>query len=304
MADAPVPPAVPDPQAQGPEERPRRRRGHSINRLIPNILTLMALSAGVTSIRFALNGQWQEAVIAIVVAAVLDGLDGRIARALGASSRFGAELDSLSDFVAFGVAPGLVVYLWSLNEAQGLGWAITLLYAVCCALRLARFNTQLDTPEAHRAPWRGLFFVGVPAPAGAGLALLPMIFWLQFESDALAHPLLTGATLFVVAALMASTLPTFSFKRARVPGRRVALVLLAAGFILAFLLSTPWITLGCVGLLYAASIPMAILVFRDKARREALLADLEGLIEEEDEDAPEPPSEQRRQGRQGGEKDA
>ena len=129
--------------------RPRRRLGaQSINRLIPNSLTLLALCAGVTAMRFAIEGLWERAVIAIVVAAVLDGLDGRIARALGATSRFGAELDSLSDFVCFGVAPAVVVYMWSLQEAGGFGWALSLLFAVCCGLRLARFNVALDTKES------------------------------------------------------------------------------------------------------------------------------------------------------------
>ena len=242
--------------------RPRRRLGaQSINRLIPNSLTLLALCAGITAMRFAIEGQWDRAVIAIVVSAVLDGLDGRIARALGATSRFGAELDSLSDFVCFGVAPAVVVYMWSLQDAGGLGWAICLLFAVCCGLRLARFNVALDSKETM-PPWTRDFFVGVPAPAGGGLALMPLIFGLQFEEAFFASPWLNGVMLASVAALMVSRLPTFAFKRLKVPGRHVVLVLLAVGAFAAFLISTPWVTLGATGLAYLASIPYSRLTYQ------------------------------------------
>ena len=239
--------------------------GQSFNRLIPNILTLLALCAGVTAMRYALEGAWERAVIAVLVAAVLDGLDGRIARALQATSRFGAELDSLSDVVCFGVAPAMVIYLWSLHDARGLGWALALLFAVCCALRLARFNTGLDAMEQKPA-WARNYFVGVPAPAAAGLALLPLVFWLQFEGDFLADPLVTGPVLLGVSALMVSQIPTFAFKQLKVPGRYVVFALLAAGTSIALLISEPWVTLGAVGLAYLASIPYAILIFRRRQR--------------------------------------
>lgn len=246
--------------------RPRRRLGaQSINRLIPNSLTLLALCAGITAMRFAIEGQWDRAVIAIVVAAVLDGLDGRIARALGATSRFGAELDSLSDFICFGVAPAVVVYMWSLQDAGGLGWAISLLFAVCCGLRLARFNVALDSKESM-PPWTGDYFVGVPAPAGGGLALMPLIFGLQFEESFFASPWLNGIMLAGVAGLMVSRLPTFAFKRLRVPGRHVVLALLAVGAFAAFLISTPWVTLGATGLAYMASIPYARHTYQRRRR--------------------------------------
>jgi len=237
--------------------RPRRRLGaQSVNRLIPNSLTLLALCAGITAMRFAIEGQWDRAVIAIVVAAVLDGLDGRIARALGATSHFGAELDSLSDFVCFGVAPAFVVYMWSLQELGGLGWALSLLFAVCCGLRLARFNVALDSKESM-PPWTRDYFVGVPAPAGGGLAIMPLIFGLQFEHAFFASPWLNGLMLAGVAGLMVSRIPTFAFKRLRVPGRHVVLALLAVGAFAAFLISTPWVTLGFTGLAYLASVPYA-----------------------------------------------
>lgn len=242
--------------------RPRPRLGaQSINRLIPNSLTLLALCVGVTAMRFAIEGLWDRAVIAIVVAAVLDGLDGRIARALGATSRFGAELDSLSDFVCFGVAPAVVVYMWSLQDAGGLGWALSLLFAVCCGLRLARFNVALDSRETM-PPWTRDYFVGVPAPAGGGLAIMPLIFGLQFEHAVFASPWLNGVVLAGTAALMVSRLPTFAFKRIKVPGRHVVLALLAVGAFAAFLISTPWVTLGMTGIAYLASIPYARLAYQ------------------------------------------
>ncbi len=242
--------------------RPRRRLGAlSINRLIPNSLTLLALCAGITAMRFAIEGQWDRAVIAIVVAAVLDGLDGRIARALGATSRFGAELDSLSDFVCFGVAPAVAVYMWSLQELGGLGWALSLLFAVCCGLRLARFNVALDSKE-NMPPWTRDYFVGVPAPAGGGLAIMPLIFGLQFEHSFFASPWLNGVMMAGTAGLMVSRLPTFAFKRLKVPGRNVVPVLLAVGAFAAFLISTPWVTLGVTGIVYLASIPYARVVYQ------------------------------------------
>ncbi len=260
--------------------RPRRRLGaHSINRLIPNSLTLLALCAGITAMRFAIEGLWDRAVIAIVVAAVLDGLDGRIARALGATSRFGAELDSLSDFVCFGVAPAVVVYMWSLQEFGGLGWAISLLFAVCCGLRLARFNVALDSKEIM-PPWTRDFFVGVPAPAGGGLAIMPLIFGLQFEHGFFASPWLNGLMLAGVAGLMVSRVPTFAFKRLQVPGRHVVLALLAVGAFAAFLISTPWVTLGVSGLAYLASIPYAHHAYQHRRR----LGDARGENGELDED--------------------
>ena len=255
----------------------RRRGGQSLNRLIPNILTLLALCAGVTAMRYGLDGKWERAVIAVMVAGILDGLDGRIARALGATSRFGAELDSLSDFVSFGVAPGFVIYLWSLQDAGGLGWALALLFAVCCALRLARFNTRLDAADTKPA-WAKNYFEGVPAPGGAGLALLPMVFSLQFGGDFFSSPGVTGFTLIAVSALMISQIPTPAFKRVKVPARYVVFVLLAVGAGAAFLISTPWATLAVVGLMYLVSIPYAAVVYRRKA--------LEDPSSGNDEDAP------------------
>jgi CDP-diacylglycerol--serine O-phosphatidyltransferase len=154
-------------------KRRSRPKGQSINMLIPNILTTLALCAGMTAIRFAVLAKWEAAVIALIVAAIFDALDGRIARLLGGTSRFGAELDSLSDFVSFGVAPAVMIYLWTMHAAGGLGWALALLFSVCCALRLARFNIKAG--ESDLPPWAFNYFTGVPTPAGAGMVILPML---------------------------------------------------------------------------------------------------------------------------------
>ncbi|MDH3595192.1 MAG: CDP-diacylglycerol--serine O-phosphatidyltransferase [Rhodospirillales bacterium] len=263
------------------EMQPRGRlRGHSLNRLIPNILTILALCAGITAMRFGIQGGWEHAVIAIVVAAVLDGLDGRIARALGASSRFGAELDSLSDFVAFGVAPAFLVYLWSLQTAGGFGWALALLFAVCCALRLARFNTTLES-EVPEPAWAKNFFVGVPAPLGGLLALIPMIVGLETESEVFASPVINGLVIAGISALMVSRVPTIAIKQAKVPARYVVFVLLGVGAFAAFLISTPWVTLAVSAVVYLASIPYTVVLYRRLERRHPSEA-LEEIEEEEE----------------------
>src|SRR6266852_3254145 len=186
----------------------------SLNRLIPNILTLLALCAGMTAIRLALAGKFESAAAAIIIAGVLDGIDGRIARLLKGTSPFGAQLDSLSDFVSFGVAPAVLLYIWTMATLQSLGWVIVLLFGVCCALRLARFNTQIG---AELPPYAYNFFTGVPAPAAAGLAILPMLAQFEFDWDGFRTPLLSAFVLAAVAVLMVSRVPTFSLKRVQVP---------------------------------------------------------------------------------------
>jgi CDP-diacylglycerol--serine O-phosphatidyltransferase len=234
--------------------QPKLRR-QSINRLIPNILTMLALCAGLTAMRFALEQRYQHAVVALVIAAVLDGLDGRIARLIGATSKFGAELDSLSDFVCFGVAPALVMYLWVMNHGGGFGWSVVLLFAVCMALRLARFNTALD--DDTKPAWTYNYFTGVPAPAGAGLVILPLIASFELGRERFDHPWLIGLWIIGVAALLVSRLPTFAFKRLRVQHWMVLPILLLVGTIAAGLAAEPWLTLLAVGIVYAVSIPVA-----------------------------------------------
>jgi CDP-diacylglycerol---serine O-phosphatidyltransferase len=241
------------PQIRG--MRVRRIQELPFNRLVPNVLTLLALCAGMTAIRFALNGNFQAAVYAIIVAGILDGLDGRVARLLKVTSSFGAELDSLSDFISFGVAPALVLYLWTMSALHGFGWAIVLFYAVCCALRLARFNTQLN---AEPAPHLAGFFTGVPAPAGAGLVLMPMFVGFEWGDWIVRSPYLNAVWIAGSAALMISTLPTFSLKKFSIPHRFVVPTLLCIGLLAAFATTAPWPTLTLVGFLYLGSIPLTI----------------------------------------------
>jgi len=246
---------------------PTRRgplHGFSINRLIPNILTLAALCSGLTAIRFALQGEMRLAVIAIIVAAIFDALDGRVARRLGVTSRFGAELDSLSDFLCFGVSPALVLYLASLRDGGALGWVVTLMFPICSALRLARFNTALvsDTPPPA---WTGSYFTGVPAPAGALLALIPLMVSFEIEAAWPRHALVVGTVLVIVGGLMVSRLPTYSFKKGRVPRQFVLPLLLGAALVMGVLASAPWIAGSLIGLAYVSLIPFSWLAYRRQA---------------------------------------
>ncbi|HML10009.1 MAG TPA: CDP-diacylglycerol--serine O-phosphatidyltransferase [Stellaceae bacterium] len=233
----------------------RRIQQFSVNRMVPNILTLLALCAGMTAIRFALNGNFQGAVYAILVAGVLDGLDGRVARLLKATSHFGAELDSLSDFISFGVAPATVLYLWTMSALNSVGWAIVLLYAVCCALRLARFNTQL---AAEPAPATAGFFTGVPAPGGAGLVLMPLYASFEWGDWLVRSPYVSAVWIAGVAFLMVSRIPTLSLKKFHVPHDYVMPTLLGVGLLAAFATTAPWPTLVFVGLLYLGTIPLTV----------------------------------------------
>ncbi|HVO02862.1 MAG TPA: phosphatidylcholine/phosphatidylserine synthase [Candidatus Cybelea sp.] len=240
--------------------RRNRLRDHSINRLIPNMLTLIALCAGLTSIRFALLEEWEHAVLAILFAAVFDALDGRIARLLDSSSKFGAELDSLSDFVSFGVGPSVMLFMWSMHDVRGAGWALVLLFSAGMALRLARFNTKLD--NADLPAWTSRFFTGVPAPAGAGLVLLPLMAWLEFHAEFFRSPLLVGPVMLVVAGLLVSRIPTFSFKRMKITQRLVLPTMVVVAVLTALALALPWATLMLVMLMYLGSIPLSIAAHR------------------------------------------
>ena len=247
----------------------RRRRLKSLpfNKMIPNILTLAALCAGLTAIRLGLNGKWEHAVLAIMVAAVLDGLDGRIARILKGASKFGAELDSLADFVSFGVVPALLLYLWSMQDAGRFGWVLVLLFAVCCVLRLARFNTFLEDPD--RPAWASNYFTGVPAPMGAALVLLPMILSFQFNTEIFRSPAVVSVVLVAVSALLVSRIPTLSFKKFKVPSRWVLPMMLGVGFYVAMLFNAPWMTFAATLLAYLVGIPFGIRSYRRMAARTA-----------------------------------
>lgn len=235
--------------------------------MIPNGITALALCMGLTGVSLAIRGNWDRALGAIILAAVLDGLDGRIARLLRAQSRFGAELDSLSDNIAFGTAPALILFLWSLQAEPRFGWLAALALAVCCALRLARFNARIDAAEQpHKSAG---FNTGVPAPAGAGLAFVPIYLWLISGN---AHfrewPGVMAWTLFI-AALMISSLPTYSWASIRIRPAWRLFALAGIALFGASLIVAPWVTLLALALLYLVMIPFALASYARVKRRRA-----------------------------------
>ncbi len=242
-------------------KRRRRLHGFSINRLIPNAITLMAMCSGLSAIRFALEKDWQLAVAGIVLAMVLDGLDGPVARLMKGTSEFGAQLDSLADFVNFGVTPAIVIYLWAMDGSGGLAWAVSLFFAICCGMRLARFNTGLL--DENPPPWATKFFTGIPAPCGAGLILLPLALSFELGDEFFRTPILNGVMLILVGALFVSTIPTYSSKRIRIPRRYVGLVLLGVAICIMLLVSTPWVSLSIAGIGYLVSIILAQFSYRN-----------------------------------------
>lgn len=228
-------------------------------KLIPNILTISALCIGCTSIRFALDAKWEQAAFCIVIAAILDGIDGRVARFLNATSTFGAELDSLCDFINFGLSPVLITYLWIFNQysIKLISWGVVLFFATATALRLARFNTMAFSPLEDKTFSK--FNIGIPSPAGALLAILPLINELEMKDytgfSFHAHPLMIGLYQSIVAFLMVSTVPTFSPKNISIQPKRMGIVLIfvAANLIMIFLHT--WVMLPIYGLIYLLSIP-------------------------------------------------
>ncbi|MFC0218394.1 CDP-diacylglycerol--serine O-phosphatidyltransferase [Pseudochelatococcus lubricantis] len=259
------PPFVPDP------EEPRRRRFRPIplRLLAPNLITLLALCLGLTAIRMAIEGRLDLAVFSIAVAAVLDGADGRVARYLKGTSRFGAELDSLSDFVNFGVAPALLLYTFILDELKSLGWIAAIVYAIAAALRLARFNVMLDDPS--RPEWQKNYFVGMAAPAGALTVLLPVyLHFIVWPVGELAAPVVAVYTVFI-GLLMVSRMPTFSGKAL---GQRIARDMVLPLFVLfvlftALLVSFPFHVLALATVAYLVSLPLGVTRHRARAREEA-----------------------------------
>lgn len=260
-----------------------RLKGPSLNHLLPNVLTVLALCSGLTAIRFAMMERWEQAVVCIVIAAIFDALDGRIARLLNGQSKFGAELDSLSDVISFGVAPAFMMYLWALHGAGSLGWIAAMAYAVCAALRLARFNAKLG--DVDLPPWAFNYFTGIPAPAGAGLAVLPMVFGFELGQPVTGHPAIVVPWTLLCGGLMVSTLPTFSLKGMRVPTAFVVPGLAGVGLLAASLVSQPWWTLGFVGIVYLASLPFSVLQFRKLERAARLMKE---PVEEEADQEPSP----------------
>jgi CDP-diacylglycerol--serine O-phosphatidyltransferase len=244
-----------------------RFRAIPVRTLVPNVITLLALCAGLTAIRLAVEDRLEWALAAIVFAAALDGVDGRVARMLKGTSRFGAELDSLADFVNFGVAPALILYFWGLHELNSAGWIAAMVFAICAGLRLARFNVMVDDPD--RPPWAGNYFVGVPAPAGAITVLLPIyVQLLGMPHSAFVAPVAFLYTLGI-GFLMVSRLPVFSGKRV---GKRVSpeLVLPVFVFIVLFfalLISYPWEVLTIGTIIYLACLPLGWWSYRETKRK-------------------------------------
>ena len=248
---------------QGPRRIPFRA-------MIPNAITALALCMGLTGIRFAIGAEWEKALGAIILAGVLDGMDGRIARLLRAQSKFGAELESLSDNIAFGTAPAIILFLWSLQHAPKFGWTAALALAVCCALRLARFNARLDAAEQpHKSAG---FNTGVPAPAGAGLAFIPIYLWLITGNDQFRAWQPVMAWTIFIAALMISSLPTYSWASIRIRQEWRIFVLAGVGVFGTALVTVTWHTLLALAAVYLVTIPFALLSYGRVRRRRATAA--------------------------------
>ena len=269
------PPFAPDPN----EPRPRRFKPVPFRMIAPNMITLMALCLGLTAIRLAFEGRFEPAVIAVVAAGVLDGIDGRVARLLKGTSRFGAELDSLADFVNFGCAPALILYGFSLFHLKSVGWIVALIFAIAMALRLARFNAMLDDPS--RPEWKKNFFVGMPAPAGALTAMLPLyLHFLGLSFEAWATPAILVYVL-VIALLVVSTVPTFSGKTMgkRVPRGLVLPIFLAGVAAFGLLISYPFEALVAVSGAYLITIPIGAAQYRRRGRMERAVLPGEERVE-------------------------
>jgi CDP-diacylglycerol--serine O-phosphatidyltransferase len=267
-------PVVPEPARLGPkaseDEIPVRRRfggGLTLRAVVPNAITAAALCSGLTGVRFAIVGDGEKSLFAIVLAGMLDGIDGRIARLLKAQSRFGAELDSLADSLSFGMAPALVLFLWSLQELPRFGWFASLAFAICCALRLARFNARIDEDDQpHKSAG---FLTGVPAPVGAGLAFLPMYLWIATDEPLFREPWLVAAWVAAMAFLMISNIATLSWKSIR-PSRSIRLEAIAlVGVVFAALVTEPWWTLAAICLVYIALMPLGIANYAKVKRQRA-----------------------------------
>ncbi|MGF9759723.1 CDP-diacylglycerol--serine O-phosphatidyltransferase [Microvirga sp. 0TCS3.31] len=260
------PPFAPDPN----EPRKRLFKPVPVRVIIPNIITLVALCLGLTAIRLAFEGRYEPAVVAIVVAALLDGIDGRVARMLKGTSRFGAELDSLADFVNFGVTPALILYSFLLNELKAIGWIAVLVFAIAMVLRLARFNVMLDDP--HRPEWKKNFFTGMPAPAGALTSMLPL--YLSFLGVPMGPAAAPIALVYLLglAFLMVSTIPVYSGKTIglKVPRHWVLPIFVLSAAVFGLLANFPWEMLTVITVLFLGSIPLSVMRYRQLDRAHAL----------------------------------
>ena len=249
----------------GPGAEQRRLGGIPLRAFAPNAITALALCFGLTGVRFAIGEEWEKALAAVIFAGVLDGMDGRIARLLRAQSKFGAELDSLSDVIAFGVAPAMILFLWSLDNAPKFGWTAALALAVCCALRLARFNSRLDAEiQPHKAAG---FMTGIPAPAGAGLSFVPVYLWLSTGNDLFREWYVVMPWALGVAMLMISAIPTYSWSSIRIRRSWRLFALAGIGLFGAALVTAPWLTLLAICALYVTLLPFGIASYTKVRRR-------------------------------------
>ncbi|HJT38774.1 MAG TPA: phosphatidylcholine/phosphatidylserine synthase [Sphingobium sp.] len=244
------------------------RRGITLRMVAPNAVTAMALCCGLTAVRYGVDQRWELAVVLVLLAGVLDGLDGRIARLLRGESRFGAELDSLSDSIAFGVAPALILYLWSLHALPKIGWVFALAHALSCALRLARFNANIDADEQpHKSAG---FLTGVPAPAGAGLTFVPLYLWLATDQSIFREWYVVVPWTAFIAFLMISSIATYSWSALRLR-KRIRLEAIAfAGLLVTLLITAPWLTLPFLCLGYLATIPFGMMSYAKVRRQQAV----------------------------------
>lgn len=243
-----------------------RIREIPLRMVFPNLLTVLAICAGLSGIRFAFEGRFETAVVMVLIAAFLDGLDGRVARLLKATSKFGAQMDSIADIVNFGVAPALVLYAFLLEKAGSPGWIAALLFTIACGMRLARFNVLEEVQD--RPSWQAEYFVGVPAPAGAAVVMLPLyLSFIGFEQARYGAFLATGFTV-IVAFLLVSRLPVYSGKNLKVPGDRMLLVILAIVLVFLLLVSYPWYTLTASVAAYLVFLPLSVLAYSRRAKRE------------------------------------
>ena len=234
--------------------------------LLPNILTLAGVCLGISSIKFAIDGNFTLAVTLILFAAILDALDGRIARLIKGTSEFGKELDSLTDFVSFGIAPVFILYFWELSNYGKLGWAITLIYSVCCVLRLARFNlTKIEDTEG----WKNNFFEGIPSPAGGLLILMPLIYELTNLNIGFDVKSLTPYLTFVIAILLVSKIPTLALKKISISSKATVFLLLGIGIVFIALLFYTLETLLIFGIIYLITIPISIILYNNQNKKNA-----------------------------------
>ena len=231
--------------------------------ILPSVLTLVGVCLGISSIKFAMDGNFAFAVLFLIVAAILDGLDGRVARLIKGTSNFGKELDSLTDFVSFGIAPGFIIYFWELNKLGKIGWLIVLFYAVCCVLRLARFNlTKFEDKEE----WKNNFFQGIPSPAGGCLILLPLIFELSNFSNLMSLKIITPYLTIIVSLLLISKLPTYSFKKIQIKRNMTIFLLLGVGLFFVSIIQFTFETISLGLFIYLLIIPLGILNYNKKSK--------------------------------------